>query len=267
MPDKVVIITGASSGFGKLTALEAARKGYKVVITARRVERLQELADQITAAGGAVLTVPGDINDESVQQQLIDGAIERFGRIDILLNNAGVPLAENFAPASLEDLRRQWNTNTTSLILLTKRALPELMRAQGIVINVSSSISRFSVPMAGLYAPSKVAVSSISDALRRELEPQGVRVCIVEPGPYNTEFAQNAGMPPDQQFSLDPQDVVDAIIRLFERPKRMTVVPGWLRPLIAVGGGLMSLLPGVVDLVFFAIAKRQQRKEQQQATT
>lgn len=262
MPDKVVIITGASSGFGKLAALTAAQKGYRVTVAARRNDRLTELVAQIEAAGGTALAVAGDINDDSVQQQLIDQTLQRFGRIDVLVNNAGLPLAQNFSDAPLDELRRQWDTNTTSLITLTKRALPALMDSNGMVINISSSIARFSVPGMGLYAPSKVAASSVSDALRRELEPKGVRVCIVEPGPYNTEFSRRAGAADDQQFGFDPQDVADAIVRLIERPRRMTVLPVWLWPLISFGGGLMRALPGVVDLIFFAIAKRRQRQPQ-----
>lgn len=261
MPAKVVIITGASSGFGRLAALTAARKGYNVVVTARRAERLHELVGEIEAAGGTALAVSGDINDENVQQGLIDQALHRFGRIDALVNNAGVPLAQSYSESALADLRRQWNTNTTTMITLTHRALPELRRRSGVVINISSGISRFSVPSMGLYAPSKVAASSISDALRRELQPQGVKVCIVEPGPYHTEFGVRAGARADQQFGLDPQDVANAIVRLIERPKRMTVLPRWMHPVLLLLSGLMRALPGPVDLIFFARAKRRQQQK------
>ncbi|CAA9299804.1 MAG: hypothetical protein AVDCRST_MAG93-4511, partial [uncultured Chloroflexia bacterium] len=129
------------------------------------------------------------------------------------------------------------------------------------VINVSSSISRFSIPSWGLYAPSKVAASSISDALRRELAPLGVAVCTVEPGPYNTEFGQRAGQPDDQIFAFHRQPVANAIIRLFERPRRLTVLPLWLRPLLFIGGGLARTLPDVVDLLFLVGARLRQPQQ------
>jgi NADP-dependent 3-hydroxy acid dehydrogenase YdfG len=181
---KVVIITGASSGFGRLTALEAARRGYRIVVTARRSERLQELVDEIEGSDGVVLAIPGDIADAAVQQRVIDRTLARFGRIDVLVNNAGMPLPGRFVDSSLAELRGQWETNTTTVITLTKRALPALIGSGGTVINISSSIARFSVPGWGLYAASKAAVSSVSDVLRRELAPVGVAVCTVEPGTY-----------------------------------------------------------------------------------
>jgi uncharacterized protein len=250
MRDKVVVITGASSGFGKLAALEAGRRGYKVVVTARRAEQLQHVANEIENGGGAALAIAGDINDDAHQQRVIDQTLARFGRIDVLVNNAGIPLATRYAEASVDELRRQWNTNTLAIVTLTRRMLPELIQRQGTVINVTSSISRFSIPGWGLYAPSKVAATSISDALRRELAPLGVRVCTVEPGPYNTEFEQHTGRNSDLPFGFDPQPVAHAIVRLIEHPRRLTVLPLWFRPLIAIGGGLMRALPDVVDLVF-----------------
>lgn len=269
MTDKVMVITGASSGFGELAARMAADRGYRVVVTARRAERLNDLVQTIETKGGVALAVPGDVTNAEDQQRLIDRTIERFGRIDVLVNNAGLPLPEDFTNSPVDELRRQWTTNTTSLIELTKRALPALIEARGVVINIGSTASHFSVPGWGLYFPSKAAVASISDALRRELRPHGVKVCLVEPGPYRTEFAERAGASTEQSqmFGLPPQQVVSAILRLAERPRRLAVVPFWLGPLVHLGGGLMRLLPGLVDLVFWLNARRQQRQRQPAATT
>lgn len=265
MAQKVVIITGASSGFGALTGLEAARRGYRVVVTARRAERLAELVSRIEAADGTALAVPGDITDSADQQRVIDATLERFGRIDVLVNNAGIPLPNRFADTSVEDLRRQWETNVVSVVELTRRALPALIEARGVVINVGSTAGHFSVPGWGLYFPTKVAVASVSDALRRELRPLGVYVCLVEPGPYDTEFAQRAGMRSDsgESFGFPPRQVSDAIVRLIERPRRLTIKPTWLGPLVLLGGGLARLLPGLVDLILWTVAKREQRQAAQ----
>lgn len=254
--DRVVIVTGASSGIGEQTAEAAAARGYRVVVAARRVERLNDLVTRIEAAGGTALAVPCDVTQEDDQQRLIDATLREYSRIDILINNAGVPLPGGFADSSLDDLRRQWQTNVMSLVELTKRALPSLIETHGMVINIGSIAGHFSMPGWGLYYPTKVAVASISDALRRELGPLGVRVCLVEPGPFQTEFPQRAGMSPNVSFGLDPQQVVAAILRLFERPRRLVIVPWWTYPFVVLTSGLVRALPGVVDVFFRLVARR-----------
>jgi short-subunit dehydrogenase len=221
---------------------------------------LNELVDEITAQGGTALAVPCDITKPEDLQRLVDNALQEYGRIDVLVNNAGVPLPGGFIDSSLDDLRRQWETNVLSVVELTKRALPALVEAKGVVINISSLASRASVPGWGLYYPTKVALSSISDTLRREFMQVGVRVANVEPGPFNTEFPQRAGMPANQSFGLDPSPVATTIVDLFERPRRLVVLPAWLRPLGAIMGGLSRGLPDLVDGMFWLIAKVKQRK-------
>ncbi len=261
MNEKVVIITGASSGFGRLAAIEAARRGYRVVASARRAERLTDLVREIEERGGSAIAVPGDVTNSDDQQRLIDAALERFGRIDALVNNAGVPLPGGFADSSLADLRRQWDTNVTSLIELTKRALPALQESRGTVINVGSLAGNFSLPGWGLYYPTKVAVRSVSDALRRELKPLGVTVSLVEPGPFRTEFAHRAGLSRPESFGLRPEPAARAIVQLIERPRRLRVLPRWLWLPTAVGAALVRLLPGVVDLAIALYLRRRQRAE------
>lgn len=257
---KVTIITGASSGFGRDTALLAAQRGYRVVAAARREDRLNDLVREIEAAGGVALAVPCDVTKPDDLQRLVDQALAEYGRIDVLVNNAGVPLKKNFIDSSVDDLRGQWETNVLSIVELTKRALPALAESQGVVINISSIASRTSVPGWGLYFPTKVAASSISDALRRELMPLGVRVAVVEPGPFNTEFGQRAGMvQPGQTLGLNPLLVARTIVDLMERPRRLVVVPGWMRPLALVSGGLSRGLPDLIDGVFWLIAQVNRR--------
>ncbi len=257
---KVTVITGASSGFGREAALLAAKRGYRVVAAARRVERLEELVREIEAQGGTAVAMPCDVTKSEDLQRVVDRALAEYGRIDVLVNNAGVPLSQGFIDAPVDDLRRQWDTNTTSVLELTKRALPALAESKGVVINISSLASRASVPFWGVYFPTKVAVSSLSDALRRELMAVGVRVANVEPGPFDTEFGQRAGMAsPDQQSGLDPTLVATTIVELMERPRRLAVVPGWMRPLGLIMGGLARGLPDVIDAVFALRARFKRR--------
>ncbi len=257
---KVAIITGASSGFGRDAALLAAQRGYRVVVAARREEKLNTLVQEIFQQGGTALAVPCDVTKSADLQRLVDQALEHYGRIDVLVNNAGVPLKTGFIDTPVDDLRGQWETNVLSIVELTKRALPALAESKGVVINISSIAARASVPGWGLYYPTKVAASSISDALRRELMPLGVRVANVEPGPFNTEFGQRAGMvQPGQTSGLDPMLVARTIVELIERPRRLVVVPGWMHPLALVMGGLSRGLPDLIDGVFWLIAQVKRR--------
>ena len=257
--NKVMIITGASSGFGEVTARMAARQGYRLVVTARREDRLKTLVDEITAAGGQARVVVGDITQTDVQRQVIDAAIDGYGGIDVLVNNAGVPLVGGFIDESLDNLRRQWETNVLAMVILTRLALPELMRTRGVVINIGSVAGHFSLPGWGMYFPTKVAVASLSDALRRELQPRGVRVCLVEPGPYQTEFYTKTGSA--TPIGLPPEQVARTILRLAARPGRLAIVPFWMGPFVVLGGFLNSALPELADVVFWIMAKLQDRRQ------
>jgi short-subunit dehydrogenase len=238
----------------------AAQRGYRVVVAARREDKLNALVQEIAQQGGAALAVPCDVTKSDDLQRLVDQALEHFGRIDVLVNNAGVPLSKGFIDSSLDELRGQWKTNVLSIVELTKRALSALAETKGVVINISSIAARASVPGWGLYYPTKVAASSISDALRRELMTLGVRVANVEPGPFNTEFGQRAGMvQPGQTSGLDPMLVARTIVDLMERPRRLVVVPGWMHPLALMMGGLSRGLPDLIDGVFWVIAQLKRR--------
>lgn len=248
MERRVVIITGASSGIGAAVAREAVQRGFAVVLAARRTDRIEALAVELRQAGGDALPVTTDVSRFEDQQRLVDETLHVFGRIDILVNNAGKPVPTGFVDTSPEALQDQWAVNVTSMATLTRLALPELLRSRGIIVNVGSSISRFGVPGWGNYAPTKIAVAGLSDALRRELSALGVRVCLVEPGPIATEFGLHAGWPVNTGFPVSM--VARAIVRLFDRPRRRVVIPFWLAPFLSLGGALAGLLPGLVDIVF-----------------
>ncbi|MEO8287875.1 MAG: SDR family NAD(P)-dependent oxidoreductase [Chloroflexota bacterium] len=263
MEKKVVIITGASSGIGWAVARLAARKGYRVVLNARRDDRLQDLADTIKRAGGDVLTVQGDIALLETQEQLIEATINRYGRLDVLVNNAGLPLPAPFSECVPEDLRRQWDVNVTTLSTLTRMALPHLVKSGGTVINIGSSISRFPVPSMGNYAPTKIAVAALSNALLIELAPKGVKVCLVEPGPITTEFTERAGGKPGSSMSISTSadDAATAIVRLFEHPHRRLVIPGWLAPVLSIGGFLTKVSMPLIDAALLTIARLRSRRK------
>ncbi len=259
---KVVIITGASSGIGRAVALLAARKGYCVVLNARRGGLLAEVARKIEADGGKAIAVVGDMTRLEDQRRLVNEAISQFRRIDILVNNAGLPLPTSFSAAEPEELRRQWDVNVTALSTLTRIALPYLRESGGVVVNIGSSISRFAVPGMGNYSPTKIAVAGLSDALRRELTAQGVDVCLVEPGPIATEFTERAGGDRGSYspLSISAAEAAVPIVRLFQHPRSRIVVPGWLGPVLLVAGVLMRVASPLVDAVFFALVRRRMHR-------
>ncbi|MBC8159812.1 MAG: SDR family NAD(P)-dependent oxidoreductase, partial [Roseiflexaceae bacterium] len=176
---------------------------------------------------------------------------------------AGVPLDQSFVETTAGELRRQWDTNVFSLVMLTKLALPALIDSRGVVINIGSTAGHFSIPGWGMYFSTKVSVRSVSDSLRRELRAYGVRVALVEPGPYATEFGARAGMQTSQS-GLPPAAVARVIVKLAARPRAVATVPWYFGPLVNLGGALTALAPGLVDLVFFAIGARNLRKQQEQ---
>jgi uncharacterized protein len=245
---KVVIITGASSGIGRAVARLAASKGYRLALNARREDRLREVASRIQADGGEAIVVPGDIALAEVQQRLVEETANHFGRIDVLVNNAGFPLPSGFIASEPEDLRRQWDVNVTTLATLTRLALPYLEKNRGVVVNIGSILGHFPVPGMGNYAPTKIAVAALTRALRLELGARGVRVCLVEPGPVATEFNERAGGERSRPSMFNPSAARAAvpIVRLFEHPRSRVSIPGWMGPLGSVGGVLVRLLSPLI---------------------
>jgi len=180
---KVVLITGASSGIGKFTAMQLADEGYQVYAGARRLEKMMELKER------GIVTIALDITNEQSIQTAIDGIIHQQGRIDVLINNAGYGSHGALEEISPEEARRQFDVNVFGLMRLTQLVLPK-MREQGAgkIVNISSIAGRISTPMCGWYNASKHALEALSDALRLEVKQFGIDVILVEPGPIKTEF-------------------------------------------------------------------------------
>jgi len=186
------LVTGASSGIGRAIALELARQGARLLVTARRTERLQELVDEIGALSGEATFVAGDIADPGFRAQLVDVVRERFGSLDVLVNNAGIGAFGRFDQADEARLRRLMEVNFFAPVELTRLLLP-LMRAgqRPIVVNVGSVLGHFAVPLKSEYCASKFALHGFSDALRCELVRDGIDVLLVSPSTTTSEFFDN----------------------------------------------------------------------------
>lgn len=240
---KIALITGASSGFGMRTALELVKDGFTVVATMRNLEQQSVLRDAAKQAGmdDRLLMTQLDVTDTSRIQEVVHQTIEQFGRIDLLVNNAGFALAGLAEAIPIEKWRAQFETNVFGLIQMTQAVMPQMRRQQGgTIINLSSISGRIGFPMMAPYAASKHAVEGFSEALRLEVAPLGIRVVLIEPGAFQTNIWEkgmaSAGMSNEADYTLiqeyilsevgrssrsagDPQQVARLIVEVANHPQ------------------------------------------------
>jgi len=224
--ESVGIITGASSGIGKATAKLLGDAGMKLVVTARRKDALDEL---VGAIDGEAVAVAGDIADESVPQQLIDAAIEQFGRLDFVFNNAGIMNIGSVEEVDINDMIKMIQVNVEALTRLTYLALKHFkQQGGGYVINTSSIVGTKTRPGIGVYSGTKYFVEAFTEALRMELAGSGVRVAAIEPGIVDTELQNHwteAQKEPIRQVErwLDPEDIARAVKFMLEQPDHVAI--------------------------------------------
>jgi len=248
---KVAIVTGASSGIGEVTALEFALAGAKVVLAARRIQRLEKLAETIRTGGGIALPVQTDLTVIEQIRNLVKATLATFGRIDILANIAGAGYYDWFEELSSENLREHYEVNVIGLAELTREVLPA-MKAQrsGFILNMCSYSSVVAAPPLTVYASTKYAVEGLTDGLRRELIPWGIKVMRIHPsGVTGTEFKEKASRDGGIQFKsislgqVSRERVARTLVRLVERP-RPSIFLGRLYDGLAI---LNKLFPWMID--------------------
>jgi short-subunit dehydrogenase len=190
---QVVIVTGASAGIGEAVARRLVRGGAKVVVTARRRERLDALARELDASGANILAVAGDITSDADRRELVTAALAKFGRIDGLVNNAGYGTRGPVEIVPVELIRKNYETNIFSLIALTQLVVPAMReRGSGCIVNIGSVAGKIARPLSSIYDSTKHALEALTDGLRGELKPFGVRVSLIRPGFITTEFIEAA---------------------------------------------------------------------------
>jgi clavulanate-9-aldehyde reductase len=242
---QVVAVTGASSGIGEATALACARAGAAVALAARRVERIEALAKQIEGDGGSrAIAVRTDVGDEAQANAFIERAHRELGRLDVLVNNAGVMLLGPIENAPTEEWRQMIHANVFGVLYCTHAALP-LMHAQGSghIVNISSVAGRVARAGSGVYNLSKFGVGAFSESLRQEAVESGVRVTLIEPGAVATELAEHNRPEVREQIAkrfggitiLEAEDIAGAILYAIGQPRHVSVNEVLIRPSGQVG--------------------------------
>ena len=221
--DSRILITGASQGIGRALAELAAARGARVLAAARSPDLLRELAQQVRASGGILETVEADVTSAADRQRMADAARERFGGLDLLINNAGIGATGHFADVSSERLRKIMEVNFFGLTETTRVCLPLLRQGnRPAIVNISSIAGKRGIPARSEYSASKFAVQGFSEALRAEVAKDGVDVIIISPGLTNTNFSRNmieqkARVQYDHLRGMTPEEVAQATIRAIER--------------------------------------------------
>jgi len=247
--EQVIVITGASSGIGLVTAKRAAARGARVVLAARNENDLRNICDEIRGAGGRATFVVADVTDPKEVERIADAAIAEFGRIDTWVNNAAVSMYGPVMDLGLEDMRRQMDVNFWGQVHGSRVAVTRMRGQGGALINVASALADRAIPLQGIYCAAKHAVKAFTDTLRMELESDGVpiSVTLVKPASIDTPFFEKA----KTYLDVEPQPVppvyapeiaADVILRCAEKPTREIIAGGAAEKL-----RLAQLFPRVAD--------------------
>lgn len=257
--EKVVVLTGASSGLGRAAAIRFAEHGAFVVLAARRTDALEEVATACRAAGGDALVVVTDVTHEGQVAALVRAALARTGEIDVWVNNAGVTLFSPLEEAPFDEHRRVLETNLFGAMYAARAVVPIFRRQRrGVMINVGSILSKIGQPFVPSYVISKFALRGLTEALRAELaDERDVHVCTLLPYAIDTPHFESGAnrvgrdahaMPPVQQ----PEDVARALVALAEHPVRERHVPR----IAVLGLGLHALLPRTTERVILSVLRQ-----------
>lgn len=227
LEEQTIVITGASSGIGRATAREAARRGAKLVLASRNREALDRLVDELKEQGASAVAVVADVGIATDHDRIVEAAMLSFGGFETWVNNAGVSIFGKIEDVAIEDHRQLFETNYWGMVYGSMAALTELRQRGGALINVGSEVSDIAIPLQGPYSASKHAVKAFTDSLRQELEVDGapISVTLIKPGSTDTGFVQHAKNYMDVEPQLppplySPKAVAEAILHAAEHPIR-----------------------------------------------
>ncbi len=244
---RTLIVTGASSGIGHALALAASRERYGVVAVARRAAHLDELAQRIRDGGGRCATLAGDVTARDMPARVVDAALRAFGRIDVVVNNAGGGTYGPLIGESDAQIEAQMQLNFAAPLRLARAALASLEVTRGQLVFVGSGSARIPLPNYGAYAPAKAALRAAAIQLRRELRPRGIAVTYVDPGLVATEFHSTIGIERAKQVpAASPQRVARAILRGIDRRSAVVHAVPWQSAATVLGESLGSLADPII---------------------
>lgn len=262
MKDKVVIITGATSGIGKALAYEFGRKGSSVVITGRRGEELIKIKQEFIRLNIPVLAVQGDVSSQEDAQQIIKQTIEHFGHIDVLINNAGISMRALFEDVQLDVFKKVMDINFFGTVQCTKYALPHILASKGSIVGISSINGKRATPARTAYSASKYAMEGFLEALRMEVMKRGVHVLSVCPG-FTTSNIRNVALtadghpqgesPRDESKMMSAEETAEHIYKAIVKRKRDLV----LTPEGKLAVWLTKLFPVLMDKITYYVMSKE----------
>jgi len=256
-----VLITGASSGFGEEAARLFAREGCKVVLAARRLEKLQQLAAEIQNEGGEAIAIPVDVNQSAEIEVMVQTALDLYERIDILFNNAGFGAMDWFEELEPErHIETLIRVNLIGTILVTRAILPDMLdRGSGHIINMVSAAGLIAAPLITTYSASKYGLRAFTDSLRREVAPLGVKVSGIYPGPAQTEFGTHLKKNRTRDtinrlidLRMTSGYVAKRVVDVAKHPRRSLIIPWWFRIITTFD----TLFPVLVDWILYLFSKK-----------
>src|SRR6516165_12388870 len=242
LADKVALVTGASSGIGAGIAEALAAAGATVAVAARRADRLDGLVKRIEAAGGRALAIAGDMTVEAEAIGAVEETVARLGRIDILINSAGVMQAGGVENADLDEYRRVFDINLFATLYACRAAISHMLsQGGGDILNISSLAGRKGGPETNAYSASKHAVNSMTDAMRQELGDRNIRVCTLMPGATTSEVGDNITDPNwrkaiqahvSKEGAVQPSEIGDTVVFILSLPRRVNISEICVRPTV-----------------------------------
>jgi len=262
---QVIVITGASSGIGLATAREAARWGARLVLASRNRKALDALVEELKASGSEAIAVTADVGIQDDHKKILDAATTAFGGVETWVNNAGVSIFGKLEDVAIEDQRQLFETNFWGVVYGSLIAVGHMRETGGALINVGSEVSDRAIPLQGMYSASKHAIKAYTDALRMELEAEGVpiSVTLIKPASIASRYVEHAKNYMDVEPRLppplySPKAVAEAILYAAEHPIRDVFVGSPSKAISAIG----QAMPSVADKLFGRFMMRAQRSEQ-----
>ncbi len=231
--DKVVLITGASSGIGRDAAIEFAKLGANIVLVARKKDKLEQTANELKKFDTSILVCPCDVSNRVQVKEMSNIVLEKYGSVDILVNNAGFAIYGSVSDLTIDDIESQMETNYFGMIYCTKNFLPSMLKKKsGHIVNVASVTASFGLPGIASYCASKFAMLGFSEGLKHELKDTGVGITVVSPIMVRTNFFEHPSfekMPKFSPTSLSSKTVAKTILKAANSPRLEIIVPSVVR--------------------------------------